>query len=88
MKPIIVLFFIALAGCASVAKKEGPDSASAQPAAALPVASDGFYYVKPGDSGATIAAAHHIVLADLVAWNPNLDLARLKVGQEVRVKAK
>ena len=88
MKPIIALLLIALAGCASVTKKVGPDSASAQSASAMPVAPEGFYYVKPGDTGATIAAAQHIVSADLIAWNPSLDLTRLKVGQEVRVKAK
>ena len=88
MKAIIVLFLIALAGCASATKNVGSESASVQPTPVAPVAPEGYYYVHPGDTAAKIAAAHNIVLADLVALNPSMDLARLKVGQEVRIKAK
>ena len=88
MKPILVLFFIALGGCASVTKKETAETVASPTPVAAPVAPDGLYYVQPGDTGAKIAEAHHVALADLVAWNPNLDVSRLRVGQEIRVKAK
>jgi len=44
-----------------------------------------FYTLKPGDTGAKIARTNGLLLADLLALNPDVNWAKLKVGQVVKV---
>jgi hypothetical protein len=46
---------------------------------------EGLYFLQRGDTGARIARANNISLADLRALNPDVDWNRLGVGQAVRV---
>jgi LysM repeat protein len=52
------------------------------------VAGPGEYVVKPGDSGAKIARANGVTLADLQSVNPGIDWRRLKVGQKIKLPEK
>lgn len=46
------------------------------------------YVIKGGDTGAKIARAQGIALADLMAVNPNLDWNHLRVGQKIKLPKK
>jgi len=46
---------------------------------------DVLYAIGPGDTGAKIARANNLSLADLQALNPDVNWKRLKVGQVVKV---
>ena len=48
---------------------------------------EGVYTIKPGDSGAKIARANSITLADLQTLNPDVNWTKLKVGQVITVSA-
>jgi LysM repeat protein len=63
-----------------VAGKKG----SGEPAVAGP----GEYVVKGGDSGAKIARAQGVNLADLVSVNPGVNWNKLKVGDKVKLPKK
>ena len=52
----------------------GPDNAST------------FYTITPGDSGAKIARAQKLTLADLLALNQGVEFSKLRVGQLLRVR--
>ena len=52
------------------------------------VAGPGEYVVKGGDTGAKIARAEGIALADLISVNPGVDWTKLKVGQKVKLPKK
>jgi hypothetical protein len=45
------------------------------------LAAVGLYRLKGGDSGAKVARAHGMTIADLLALNPDVDFRRLMVGQ-------
>jgi hypothetical protein len=47
---------------------------------------EGLYFLLPGDTGAKIARANNISLEDLRALNPDVDWARISVGQAVRIR--
>jgi LysM repeat protein len=65
---------------APVAGKKG----SGEPAVAGP----GEYVVKAQDSGAKIARAHGVSLADLQTVNPGVDWSKLKLGQKIKLPKK
>jgi LysM repeat protein len=65
-------------------RAEGGRHAAHEPAVAGP----GEYVVKPGDSGAKIARANGVTLADLESVNPGIDWRRLKVGQKIKLPEK
>jgi hypothetical protein len=46
---------------------------------------DGLYFLQRGDTGAAVARANGITLADLRALNPDVDWSKLRVGQAVRI---
>jgi LysM repeat protein len=52
------------------------------------VAGPGEYVVKGGDSGAKIARANGVNLADLVSVNPGINWNKLKVGDKVKLPKK
>lgn len=52
------------------------------------VAGPGEYVVKGGDSGAKIARAQGVNLADLVSVNPGVNWNKLKVGDKVKLPKK
>lgn len=52
------------------------------------VAGPGEYVVKSGDSGAKIARAQGVNLADLVSVNPGVNWNKLKVGDKVKLPKK
>lgn len=52
------------------------------------VAGPGEYVVKGGDSGAKIARAQGVTLADLIAVNPDVNWTKLKVGQKIKLPKK
>jgi LysM repeat protein len=66
------------------AKGEKGEKAPKEP----PVAGPGEYVVKSGDSGAKIARANAVSLADLQAVNPGVNWTKLKVGDKVKLPAK
>lgn len=53
-----------------------------------PVAGEGEYLVKPGDSGVKIAKAHGVSLDDLKAVNPGVNWSGLKVAQKIKLPKK
>ncbi len=46
------------------------------------------YVIKKGDYGAKIAKAQGVSYADLVAVNPGTDLAKVQIGQKIKLPAK
>jgi LysM repeat protein len=42
--------------------------------------------VKPGDSAVKIARANNLTVAQLQALNPNVEWAKLRVSETVRIK--
>jgi LysM repeat protein len=70
------------AGCVSQPQKRAPVSVSNTKEADVP---SGFYVIQPGDTGVKIAAKHSLTIADLVAMNPEVQWAKLRVGQLVRI---
>lgn len=68
---------------APAAKGKG-GKASAEPATAGP----GEYLVKKGDSGAKIARALGVSLADLKSVNPDVNWSKLHVDQKIKVPEK
>jgi LysM repeat protein len=46
------------------------------------------YIVKSKDTGSTIAKAHNVSLADLMAVNPGLNWTKMKVGDKIKLPAK
>ncbi len=52
------------------------------------VAGPGEYVVKGGDTGAKIARANGVVLADLISVNPGVNWNKLKVGDKVKLPKK
>jgi hypothetical protein len=47
---------------------------------------EGFYVVRAGDTGASIAAMHGLRIPEIQALNPGVQWAKLRVGQRLRVK--
>ena len=56
--------------------------------AAPPVAGEGEYIVKSGDTGRKIATANGATVADLKAVNPGVNWNALKVGQKIKLPQK
>jgi LysM repeat protein len=56
--------------------------------AAPPVAGEGEYIVKSGDTGRKIATANGVSVADLKAVNPGVNWNGLKVGQKIKLPQK
>ena len=56
--------------------------------AAPPVAGEGEYIVKSGDTGRKIATANGVTVADLKAVNPGVNWNGLKVGQKIKLPQK
>lgn len=52
------------------------------------VAAPGEYVVKSGDTGAKIARANGVALADLIAVNPGVNWNKLNANQKVKLPAK
>ena len=52
------------------------------------VAGPGEYVIKSQDSGAKIARANGVSLADLMAVNPGVNWTKLKVGDKIKLPAK
>jgi LysM repeat protein len=52
------------------------------------VAGPGEYIVKPGDTGAKIARANGVSLADLESVNPSVSWTHLKVGETLKLPEK
>ncbi|MBK9990208.1 MAG: LysM peptidoglycan-binding domain-containing protein [Verrucomicrobia bacterium] len=52
------------------------------------VAGEGEYVIKGGDYGSKIAKAHGCTLADLQAVNPGVNLAKVQVGQKIKLPKK
>ena len=46
------------------------------------------YIVKSKDTGVTIAKAHGVSLADLLAVNPGMNWSKMKVGDKIKLPAK
>jgi LysM repeat protein len=65
----------------AVSSKKGGGGAPA-------VAGPDEYIVKSGDSGAKIARANGVSLADLKSVNPDVNWSKLSVGQKVKLPAK
>jgi LysM repeat protein len=63
-------------------REASPVAASRESVAAVLA---GFYVVQAGDSGAKIAVKHDLMITDLLAMNPKVQWAKLKVGQLVRI---
>jgi len=55
---------------------------------APPVAGEGEYIVKSGDTGRKIATANGVTVADLKAVNPSVNWNGLKVGQKIKLPQK
>jgi LysM repeat protein len=70
------------------AKKPAPAAAGKDGKKGPAVAGPGEYVVKAQDSGAKIARANGVSLADLQAVNPGVDWTKLKVGQKVKLPKK
>lgn len=72
------------------AKKPAPAAGKKGSAggASTAVAGPDEYIVKSGDSGAKIARANGVSLADLKAVNPDVNWSKLHVGQKVKLPAK
>jgi|SRR5882724_9256709 len=64
----------------------GPKGPAAEKVPA--VAGPDEYIVKSKDTGSTIAKAHNVSLADLMAVNPGLNWTKMKVGDKVKLPAK
>ncbi len=69
-------------------KRPAPAAAKAGGAREPAVAGPGEYVIKGGDTGAKIARAEGIPLADLISVNPGVDWTKLKVGQKVKLPKK
>jgi LysM repeat protein len=52
------------------------------------VAGEGEYIIKKGDYGAKIAKDHGVSLADLQAVNPGINLAKVAIGQKIKLPKK
>jgi LysM repeat protein len=71
------------------AAKAAPKAAASGTRSTGPaVAGPDEYVIAGGDTGAKIARAKGIALADLQAVNPGVDWAKLKVGQKIKLPAK
>jgi len=68
--------------------KTAPVRAPAQGGGAPAVAGPDEYIVKSGDTGAKIARAQGVTLADLLAVNPDVNWNRLGVGQKIKLPKK
>ena len=82
------------AGCAShapapVDDRRPPPAARPKPPAAqsAPAAGAGFYAVKRGDTLYSIALEHGVDFRELAQWNKLEDPAKIRIGQELRVRA-
>ena len=80
-------------GAARVAQKPAPGRPApapapiVTPAPAAPVAADGYYVVRRGDTLYSIALENGVDYRELAQWNGLDDPARIQVGQALRVKA-
>ena len=95
---LIGLACLLAAGCATTRRAPVSDrapqarpAAPAQPAAARPAPRQAdtrgdFYTVKQGDTLYSIALDHGLDYRELAAWN-NIDPAKIRVGQQLRMKA-
>ena len=71
------------------AKKPAPAAAPGKKGGEPVVAGPGEYVVKKGDvSGAAIARANGVSLADLQAVNPGVNWSKLAIGQKLKMPAK
>lgn len=68
-------------------KKPAPAAAKAASSGPV-VAGPGEYVVKGGDTGAKIARAEGVPLADLMAVNPGVNWSGLRVGQKIKLPKK
>lgn len=87
MKVVVILTLI-LSGCAAVpmaSEKNPPDVRQAVASKTEPAVADGYYRIQAGDTGAKIAKAHNLAISDLAALNPDVQWARLQVGQTIRI---
>jgi LysM repeat protein len=75
---------------ADIEKMSAPRAAAKGGAAPkeAPVAGEGEYVIKKGDYGSKIAKAHGVSLADLQAVNPGIDLAKVQIGQKIKLPKK
>ena len=70
---------------------QAPRAAAKAPAGAAKgpvVAGEGEYVIQKGDYGAKIAKNHGVSLADLQAVNPGVDLAKVQIGQKIKLPKK
>lgn len=65
-----------------------PAVASKKGGSGAPAVAGDEYIVKSGDSGAKIARAHGVALADLMSVNPGVEWTKLKQGQKVKLPKK
>ena len=70
------------------AKAAPVKAASSRNGGAPAVAGPDEYIVKSGDTGAKIARAQGVTLADLLAVNPDVNWNRLGVGQKIKLPKK
>ena len=93
---LIVCAVLALSSCAGrrapapVIERLPGSQAPARPGAApqaAPVAPDGFYTVRRGDTLYSIALEHGADYRDMAQWNGIDDPSKLRVGQQLRVRA-
>lgn len=100
MKPaaaaVVLPLLVLLAGCASrtpapVDDRRPPPGARAPAApaapAAKPAARPDFYVVKRGDTLYSIALEHGADFRELARWNNMDDPSKIRIGQELRVRA-
>jgi LysM repeat protein len=77
---------------AEIEKMHAPKAAAAKGGEkgekAAPVAGEGEYVIKSGDTGMKVAKAHGVSIDDLKAVNPGVNWSGLKVGQKVKLPKK
>lgn len=71
---------------AKAEKADKADKAAAEPAATA--AEPGIYVVKAGDSFSKIARSLNVSVEDIEKANPNVNSARLRIGQKLNVPTK
>jgi LysM repeat protein len=65
-----------------------PVASAEQPAPTpTPDASAGVYTIQAGDTLYSIARKHGVTVDDLLSWNDIPDASRIKVGQQIVIKA-
>ncbi len=80
--------FVAVTGELEKIKTAAPKPGAPKGEKAPVVAGEGEYIIKKGDYGSKIAKAHGVSLADLQAVNPGVDLAKVQIGQKIKLPKK